>query len=43
VFAGIVLAVLYRKEGPQMPVKVWEEEGEEEEGVRAGRGEGEKT
>jgi membrane associated rhomboid family serine protease len=26
VFAGIVLAVLYRKEGPQMPVKVWEEE-----------------
>lgn len=30
VFAGIVLAVLYRKEGPQMPVKEWEEEAEEE-------------
>lgn len=28
VFAGIVLAILYRKEGPQMPVKVWEEEEE---------------
>ena len=30
VFAGIVLAVLYRKEGPQMPVKVWDEDEEEE-------------
>lgn len=26
VFSGILLAVVYRKEGPQMPVKVWEEE-----------------
>jgi len=31
VFAGIALAVLYRKQGPQMPVKVWEEEVENEE------------
>jgi len=37
VFAGIVLAVLYRKEGPQMPVKVWEEEEGEME--RGGEGE----
>jgi len=27
--SGILLAVLYRKEGPQKPVKVWEEEEEE--------------
>ena len=38
VFAGIVLAVLYRKEGPQMPVKEWEEEeGEMERGGGRGR------
>ncbi len=28
VFSGILLAVIYRKEGPQKPVVVWEEEEE---------------
>lgn len=27
--SGILLAVIYRKEGPQMPVKVWDDEEEE--------------
>ncbi|MCX6334290.1 MAG: rhomboid family intramembrane serine protease [Bacteroidia bacterium] len=31
VFSGIVLAILYRKQGPQMPVQKWEEEEEGEE------------
>ena len=41
-FSGILLAVIFRKQGPQMPVKEWEEESEEEAGM--GReGEGEKA
>jgi membrane associated rhomboid family serine protease len=28
VFSGIVLAIIYRKEGPQIPVQEWEEEEE---------------
>jgi membrane associated rhomboid family serine protease len=40
-FSGIVLAVWYRKEGPQMPVYEWMEE-EEEEGESGRIGEGEK-
>ncbi len=31
-FSGIVLSVLYRKEGPQAPVYDWMDEGEEENG-----------
>jgi membrane associated rhomboid family serine protease len=41
-FSGILLAIWYRKEGPQMPIYEWmaeEEEGEE----KGGMGEGEKT
>lgn len=30
VFSGIVLAIAYRKQGPQIPVKVWEDEEDEE-------------
>jgi len=41
VFAGIVLAVLYRKEGPQMPVKEWEEESSSAEAMED-EGEGDK-
>lgn len=37
-FSGVVLAVVYRKEGPQRPVYEWMEE---EEGVIEGMGEGE--
>jgi membrane associated rhomboid family serine protease len=53
VFSGILLAVIYRKQGPQKPVVVWDEEssfaeatedeGEEEEGgTKGGWGDGEK-
>ena len=28
--SGTLLAVIYRKQGPQKPVKIWEEEEEEE-------------
>jgi membrane associated rhomboid family serine protease len=37
-FSGVVLAVIYRKEGPQRPVYEWLEEDEEEAG-REGEGE----
>jgi len=37
-FSGIVLAVMYRKEGPQRPVYEWMEDEEDEKG---GEGEGE--
>jgi membrane associated rhomboid family serine protease len=39
-FSGVVLAVWYRKEGPQRPVYEWMEEEEDEKG---GEGEGEIT
>ena len=43
VFSGIVLAIIYRKQGPQKPVQEWEEEEEEEiEGGSGGAGEGKK-
>lgn len=35
VFAGILLAVLFRKEGPQAPVYEWPDDEEEEEGGRS--------
>jgi membrane associated rhomboid family serine protease len=35
VFSGILLAILYRKQGPQMPVQEWEAEEEGEEGEKA--------
>jgi hypothetical protein len=38
IFSGIVLAVWYRKEGPQKPVYQWMEEEEEME--KGGVGEG---
>lgn len=31
-FTGLLLAVLYRDKGPQRPVKVWEDENDEEDG-----------
>jgi len=40
-FSGIVLAIWYRKEGPQQPVYEWMEE-EENEGDKAGKAEEEK-
>lgn len=40
-FSGIVLAIWYRKEGPQMPVYEWMEEEEEGEKGRGGEGENE--
>jgi membrane associated rhomboid family serine protease len=41
-FSGIVLAVWYRKEGPQRPVYKWMDEEEEEESAGGGEGEKEK-
>ena len=43
-FSGVVLAVIYRKQGPQVPVYEWLEEEEEEEGGkwRGGEEENEK-
>jgi membrane associated rhomboid family serine protease len=35
-FSGVVLAVIYRKQGPQVPVYEWLEEEEEEETAREG-------
>lgn len=37
-FSGIVLAVWFRKEGPQMPVYEWMEEGESESESESGNG-----
>jgi membrane associated rhomboid family serine protease len=40
-FSGVILAIMYRKEGPQKPVYQWMDEGEDEEGEEAFGREGE--
>jgi membrane associated rhomboid family serine protease len=39
VFSGILLAIIYRKQGPQMPAQEWDEEVEEEGEERGREGE----
>lgn len=31
VISGLILAIIYRNEGPQKPIKIWEEEGSDDE------------